>query len=79
MTKFKELKTKSADELSGMEQELRKEALNLRFQQASGQLKNTARRRQVRRDIAKIKTLLAGSAKAEKPAKAAKKASKKSA
>ena len=34
-----------------------KEAFNLRFQQASGQLENTARRRQVRRDIARVKTL----------------------
>ena len=39
-----------------MEATLRKEALNLRFQQAGGQLKNTARRRQVRREIAQIKT-----------------------
>ncbi len=62
MTKFKELKAKSAAELAQMEQDLKKEALNLRFQQASGQLKNTARRRTIRRDIAKIKTVLAGSA-----------------
>lgn len=59
MTKFKELKAKSAEELVSLEQDLKKEALNLRFQQASGQLKNTARRRTVRRDIAKIKTVLA--------------------
>jgi large subunit ribosomal protein L29 len=37
---------------------LRKEQFNLRFQQASGQLENTARVRQVRRDIARIKTIL---------------------
>jgi large subunit ribosomal protein L29 len=38
--------------------ELKKEAFNLRFQRASGQLENTARVRQVRRDIARIKTIL---------------------
>jgi large subunit ribosomal protein L29 len=46
-------------ELQELEASLRKEALNLRFQQASGQLKNTARRRQVRREIAQIKTAVA--------------------
>ena len=42
------------DELLG----LRKEAFNLRFQRATGQLENTARVGQVRRDIARIKTIL---------------------
>lgn len=37
---------------------LKKEALNLRFQQANGQLKNTDRMRQVKREVAKIKTVL---------------------
>jgi large subunit ribosomal protein L29 len=37
---------------------LRKEQFNLRFQKASGQLENTARARQVRRDIARVKTVL---------------------
>jgi len=37
---------------------LRKEAFNLRFQAASGQLENTSRVRQVRREIARIKTVL---------------------
>ncbi len=41
-----------ADELIG----LKKEQFNLRFQQATGQMENTARIRQVRRDIARIKT-----------------------
>jgi large subunit ribosomal protein L29 len=36
--------------------ELQKEAFNLRFQRASGQLENTSRVRQVRRDIARLKT-----------------------
>ena len=39
--------------------QLRKERFNLRFQQATGQLESTARVRQVRRDIARIKTVLA--------------------
>ena len=56
MEKFKRIATKDEKELREMEATLRKEALNLRFQQASGQLKNTARRRQVRREIAQIKT-----------------------
>jgi large subunit ribosomal protein L29 len=53
-----ELRTKSEDELKDSLLGLRKEAFNLRFQRASGQLENTARIRQVRRDIARIKTIL---------------------
>ncbi|MCU0839153.1 MAG: 50S ribosomal protein L29 [Rhodospirillales bacterium] len=53
-----ELRHKSADELKDALLQLRKEAFNLRFQVASGQLENTARRRQVRRDIARIKTVM---------------------
>jgi large subunit ribosomal protein L29 len=53
-----ELRTKSADELKESLVGLRKEQFNLRFQQASGQLENTARVRQVRRGIARIKTIL---------------------
>jgi len=56
--KAEDLRTKSADELKESLVGLRKEQLNLRFQQASGQLENTARVRQVRRDIARIKTIL---------------------
>ena len=56
MEKFKNIAAKDEKELREMEATLRKEALNLRFQQAGGQLKNTARRRQVRREIAQIKT-----------------------
>lgn len=59
MEKIKDLRAKSVSELREMEAQLKKEALNLRFQQASGQLKNTARRRQVRRTIAKIQTVVA--------------------
>ena len=59
MEKFKNILAKDEKELREMEATLKKEALNLRFQQASGQLKNTARRRQVRREIAQIKTAVA--------------------
>ena len=56
--KAQELKGKTKDELTAEMLQLRKEAFNLRFQKASGQLKNTARQRQVRRDIARIQTTL---------------------
>ena len=55
-TKFKDIKGKSAADLKSKEVELKKEAMNLRFQKAQGALKNTARCRQVRREIAQIKT-----------------------
>jgi large subunit ribosomal protein L29 len=53
-----DLRTKTADELRDALMDLRKEQFNLRFQKASGQLENTARARQVRRDIARVKTIL---------------------
>ena len=56
--KAEDLRTKGEDELKDQIVELRKEAFNLRFQKASGQLENTARVRQVRRDIARTKTVL---------------------
>lgn len=56
--KAQETRAKSEDELKDQLASLRKEALNLRFQQASGQLENTARRQSVRRDIARIMTVL---------------------
>ncbi len=56
--KAEELKGKTPDQLNDQLLELRKEQFNLRFQKASGQLENTARVRQVRRDIARIKTVL---------------------
>jgi len=56
--KAEEIRTRTDDELKDQLVKLRKEAFNLRFQAASGQLENTARRRQVRRDIARIKTVL---------------------
>ncbi len=56
--KAEELRSKSADELTSALMSLKKEAFNLRFQRATGQLENTARVRQVRRDIARIKTTM---------------------
>jgi large subunit ribosomal protein L29 len=53
-----DLRTKTVDELKDSLMSLRKEQFNLRFQKASGQLENTARARQVRRDIARVKTVL---------------------
>jgi len=48
----------SPDQLGDRLLELKKEQFNLRFQRASGQLENTARVKVVRRDIARIKTIL---------------------
>ena len=56
--KGSDLRAKSADEPKTDLVGLKKEQFNLRFQKASGQLENTARVRQVRRDIARIKTVL---------------------
>ena len=56
--KAAEIRSKSSDELKDELLALRKEAFNLRFQQASGQLENTARVRQVRREIARVKTVI---------------------
>ena len=53
-----ELRGKTPDQLRDELLALKKEAFNLRFQQASGQLQNTARVRQVRREIARVKTVL---------------------
>ncbi len=56
--KAEELRGKTKDQLGDQLLDLRKEQFNLRFQRVSGQLENTARVRQVRRDIARIKTVL---------------------
>ncbi len=56
--KAADLRTKTPDELADTLMGLRKEQFNLRFQKASGQLETTARARQVRRDIARLKTVL---------------------
>jgi large subunit ribosomal protein L29 len=56
--KAKDLRPRTPDQLREQLLDLKKEQFNLRFQKATGQLENTARVRQVRRDIARIKTLL---------------------
>ena len=53
-----ELRDKTPDQLRDELANLKKESFNLRFQQASGQLENTARMRQVRRDAARVMTIL---------------------
>ena len=53
-----ELRDKTPDQLRDELTALKKESFNLRFQQATGQLENTARMRQVRRDTARVKTIL---------------------
>ena len=54
-----DLRARSEDQLREQLLQLKKEQFNLRFQKATGQLENTARVREVRRDIARIKTILA--------------------
>ena len=53
-----DLREKTPDQLRDDLIQLKKEAFNLRFQQAGGQLENTARMRAVRRDVARVKTVL---------------------
>jgi large subunit ribosomal protein L29 len=54
----KELRSKTPDQLRDQLLALKKEAFNLRFRQATNQLENTARMRSVRRDAARVKTVL---------------------
>lgn len=53
-----ELRDKTPDQLRDELTALKKEAFNLRFQQATGQIENTARMRTARRDAARVKTIL---------------------
>jgi large subunit ribosomal protein L29 len=53
-----DFRAKSADELAGQLSNLKKEQFNLRFQRANGQVENTGRIRNLRRDIARIQTVL---------------------
>lgn len=55
--KSEEIRTMSPDQLDEQLVRLKKEQFNLRFQRASGQLENTSRVREVRRDIARVKTV----------------------
>ena len=67
--KAAELRDKTPDQLRDELVRLKKESFNLRFQQATGQLESTARMKAVRRDAARVKTILN-----EKAASAAKEA-----
>lgn len=58
MMKAEDLRAKTDDELKDALVDLRKQKFNMRFQRASGQLESTAVMRTVRRDIARIKTIL---------------------
>ncbi len=72
--KAHQVRSLTPDQLGDEVLKLKKEQFNLRFQAASGQLENTARVRQIRRDIARIKTIVRqapppeGAAKAKAPA-----------
>ncbi|MBU7456031.1 50S ribosomal protein L29 [Leuconostoc fallax] len=58
MAKASELKSLSLADLQKREAEFKEELFNLRFQLATGQLENTARIAQVRKDIARVKTVI---------------------
>jgi large subunit ribosomal protein L29 len=59
MTKAIDIRAKSADQLDTLLLDLRREQFNLRFQRATGQTEGQGRVKQVRRDIARVKTILA--------------------
>jgi large subunit ribosomal protein L29 len=61
-----DVRVMTPDQLSDELMKLKKEQFNLRFQRATGQLENTGRVREVRRDIARIKTVAAQKRAAEK-------------
>jgi large subunit ribosomal protein L29 len=67
--KADDIKTMTIDQIDDEVLKLKKEQFNLRFQRATGQLENTARVREVRRDIARLKTI--ARQKRQGPAKAA--------
>ena len=64
--KAEDIRAKTQDQLSDDLAALKKEQFNLRFQKATGQLEKTARVKQVRKDIARIKTIAAEKAAAKK-------------
>jgi len=66
MMKAEELRTKTQDQLADDLAALKKEQFNLRFQKATGQLEKTARVKEVRKDIARIKTIAAEKSAARK-------------
>ena len=64
--KAADVRAKTPDQLNDELASLKKEQFNLRFQRATGQLEKTARVRQIRRDIARINTILAEKSAAKK-------------
>ena len=64
--KASDARTLTVDQIDDEVLKLKKEQFNLRFQRATGQLENTGRVREVRRDIARIKTVAAQKRAAEK-------------
>jgi large subunit ribosomal protein L29 len=56
--KAADIKTMTVDQIDDEVLKLKKEQFNLRFQRATGQLENTSRVREVRRDIARLKTIV---------------------
>ncbi len=66
MAKVEDLRAKTEDQLTADLSELKREAFNLRFQAATNQLERPARIKEVRRDIARIKTLQGERARAAK-------------
>jgi large subunit ribosomal protein L29 len=66
--RFADLKVMSEDQLSDEVIKLKKEQLNLRFRRATGQLENTSRVREIRREIARAQTLAAAKRLATKKA-----------
>ena len=69
IVKAEALRAKTTDELKTQLVDLKKEQFNLRFQAAGGQVENPTRAKLVRRDIARIKTVLGQKANAENAAK----------
>ncbi len=61
-----DIRAMSADQMEDEIAKLKKERFNLRFQRATGQLENTSRLREARRDIARIKTIAAQKKRAAK-------------
>ena len=57
-TKITEIRELTTEELTSRLRDFKQESLNLRLQQATGQLENTARRKLVRREIARVQTIL---------------------
>ena len=64
MTKASDVRVKTPDELNDMLLDLKREQLNLRFQRATGQQENTSQVKKTRRDVARVKTILAERARA---------------